>query len=65
MENEMFEGYKSYIVAFMVALIAVLEGIVGIDIPGAQMQSDWFNWVLAALGLGALRSSVAKAEAAK
>jgi hypothetical protein len=58
----MLNGYKSYIVAFFVAAIAILEGVFGIDIPGAQMQGDWVNWVLAALGLGALRNSVSKAD---
>lgn len=54
----MFQGYKTYIIAFFVAAIALIEGLAGIDIPGAQMQSDWINYVLAALGLGALRSAV-------
>jgi hypothetical protein len=54
----MLQGYKTYIVAAMVAAIAIVEGVFGIDIPGADVQADWFTYLLAALGLGALRSAV-------
>lgn len=54
----MLSGYKTYIVAAMVAAIAIMEGMLGIDIPGAEMQSDWLGFVLAALGLGALRNGM-------
>ncbi|MDP9137455.1 MAG: hypothetical protein M3N38_04675 [Pseudomonadota bacterium] len=54
----MLQGYKTYIVAAMVAAIALIEGLGGIDIPGASVQGDWFTYLLAALGLGALRSAV-------
>lgn len=53
----MLSGYKTYIVAAMVALIAVVEGILGVDIPGANVQSDWMMYIMSALGLGALRAS--------
>lgn len=56
----MLSGYKTYIVAGMVALIAVLEGMLGIDIPGAEAQSDWLGYIMAALGLTALRIGVNK-----
>jgi hypothetical protein len=56
-EIDMLQGYKTYIVAAMVAAIALIEGLGGIDIPGANVQSDWFTYILAALGLGALRSA--------
>lgn len=58
--NTMLSGSKTYIVAGMVALIAVLEGFLGIDIPGADMQADWMNYILGALGLGALRMGMSK-----
>lgn len=51
-------GYKTYIVSAMIVLIALVEGILGVDIPGAEMQGDWMNYVMAALGLGALRAAV-------
>ena len=54
----MLQGYKTYIVAIMMAAIALIEGLGGIDIPGANVQADWFTYLLAALGLGALRNAV-------
>jgi hypothetical protein len=53
----MLAGYKTYIVAFMVFAIAMLEGFFQIDIPGAQMDANWINYVLTAFGLGALRAA--------
>lgn len=53
----MLPGYKTYIVAAMVAAIAVCEGLLGIDIPGADMQGDWLTFLMTALGLGALRAA--------
>ncbi len=54
----MLQGYKTYVVALMVLAIALIEGVAGIDIPGAEVKGDWFTYILAALGLGALRSAV-------
>lgn len=54
----MLSGYKTYIIAAMVVAIAVIEGVLGIDIPGAEMQSDWLNWIAGAIGLGALRNGM-------
>lgn len=51
-------GWKTYAVAAVVALIAVMEGMLGVDIPGAEMQQDWLNYVAAALGLSALRNAI-------
>ena len=56
----MLTGYKTYIVSAMIVLIALVEGMLGVDIPGADMQADWMTHVLAALGLGALRAGVSK-----
>lgn len=56
-DKAMLSGYKTYIVAAMMGLIAVVEGLLGIDIPGAEMQGDWLTVLMAALGLGALRAS--------
>ncbi len=56
----MLQGYKTYIVVLMVVAIAVCEGILGIDIPGAEMQQDWVNYVLGALGFAGLRAGVGK-----
>lgn len=55
----MLSGYKTYIVAALVTIIAIVEAA-GIDIPGAEMQEDWINYVLLALGGAALRNGVSK-----
>jgi hypothetical protein len=54
----MLSGYKTYIVAFMLAAIALVEGALGIDIPGAEISQDWVLILMNALGLGALRSGL-------
>lgn len=54
------DGLKTYIVAFAMALIALSEGVLGIDIPGAEMQSNWIEYILGAAGLGTGRHAIAK-----
>lgn len=54
----MLSGWKTYIVVAVMAAIAVCEGVLGIDIPGAEMSNDWMTILLGSLGLGALRASV-------
>lgn len=54
------DGLKTYIVAFAMALIALSEGVLGVDIPGAEMQSNWIEYVLGAAGLGTGRHAIAK-----
>ena len=51
-------GYKTYVVALAVAAVAICEGLLGIDIPGAEMQQDWLTYLMTAFGLGALRHAV-------
>jgi len=58
----MLAGYKTYIVAALLALVGIVEGVLGLDIPGVQVDDNWFTILLGALGLGALRAGVAKAE---
>lgn len=56
----MLQGYKTYIIVVMVVAIALVEGVLGIDIPGAEMQQDWVNYVLGALGFAGLRAGIGK-----
>lgn len=53
-------GYKTYIVAAIgiVALLSVNVG--GITIPGMSPSPDWVAQLIGLLGLGALRSGIAK-----
>lgn len=60
------DGKKTYIVAGIVLLLAVVEGVLGYDIPGVDIApGDVINYVLSALGLGALGHKVDKARAGK
>lgn len=54
------DGMKTYIVAATVALVGISEGILGVDIPGAEMQENWIEMVLSAAGLGTMRHAIAK-----
>lgn len=54
------DGMKTYIVAATVALIGISEGVLGVDIPGAEMQENWIEMVLGAAGLGTVRHAIAK-----
>lgn len=53
----MLSGYKTYIVALLTAIIAIVEAT-GIDIPGAEMQQDWLNYLLLAFGGATLRHAM-------
>lgn len=53
---EWLEGKKTYIVAFVAALVGLLQGGFGVEIP------DWLNYVLAALGVTTMRAAIGKAE---
>lgn len=54
------DGMKTYIVALTIALVGISEGVLGVDIPGAEMQENWIEMVLGAAGLGTVRHAIAK-----
>ena len=56
----MFSGYKTFVVAAAVVFIGVVEGLLGFDIPGVTVGSDWVVWVLSGLGLGSMRDAIRK-----
>jgi hypothetical protein len=58
---DFLKGYKFYVLAVVVGAIGVSEGLLGVDIPGVEVGSDWLNWVLMSLGMGFGRAAVAKA----
>lgn len=53
----MLTGYKTYIMVAILVAIALAEGLLGIDIPGAEVQNDWLTIVGGALGLAGLRAA--------
>lgn len=52
-------GYKTYICAFLLAGVALMEGVMHIDVPGVDLAGNWFEVLLGSLGLGALRNAIA------
>ncbi len=52
-------GYKTYIVAVMVMLIAVIEGPLGIDLPGVDIGGSWFDYLMAGAFGATFRSALA------
>lgn len=52
------DGYKTYIVAGVMILVAIAEKGLGIDVPGVTLDNNWMLLILNALGLGALRSGI-------
>lgn len=56
----MLTNYKTYIVVAALIGVALVEGVAGIDIPGVQLEQNWVEVLLGALGLGALRAAIGK-----
>jgi hypothetical protein len=49
---EWLEGKRTYLVAFVAALVALLQGGFGVEIP------EWANYLLGALGITTLRAAL-------
>jgi|GEM_PF-763824 len=47
-------GYKMYITAAITVLVGLSEGLVGLDVPGVELQEDWLTAVLGGTGFAAL-----------
>ena len=58
----MINGYKTYIVAAVLAALAVAKHFLGWDVAGMAAENDWLAWLLGAAGLATLRHGVAKVE---
>lgn len=56
----MLAGYKTYLVAAMLAATVLLERGLGIDVPGIEVHDDWLLVLLNALGLGSLRAGIGR-----
>lgn len=60
MPNPTFAGYKTYLVAGFVVFVGVVEGLLGVDLPGVEVGDDWMQYVVSGLGLGSLRAAISK-----
>lgn len=54
------QGKKTYVVAVVVVVIGVTEGLLGIDVPGVFVGPDWLTWILTGLGLSSFRAAIGK-----
>ena len=60
--NWTLPNVKTYLVVALAVVVAVLESVIGIDIPGIDVSQDWLGSILAAAGLGGLRAAIGKAQ---
>ena len=57
------DGYKAYLLLAVAAAVVIVEGAMGLDVPGVVYESATGNWLndLWALAFGsAMRSALAK-----
>ena len=57
---EGLDGKKTFVLAGLVIAIGLAEGVMGWDVPGVDVGSDWVNYVLAGLGMGTFRDALKK-----
>lgn len=54
----MLKGYKTYVVAAVLAICVVVERGLGLDVPGVTVGNDWLVLLLNAAGLSTLRAGM-------
>lgn len=59
-EMIMLTGWKTYLAAAALALSGLLEGLLGVDIPGVTVADNWMILLFGALGLTGLRAAITK-----
>jgi hypothetical protein len=52
---EALKGKKTYIIAIIVIVVALVESVLKIDVPGVDVVNP-LEWILAAFGMSALRA---------
>ena len=58
--NWTLSGYKMYLAAALLAAVALSEGFFGLDVPGVQLEANWIEALIGALGLGGLKAALSK-----
>ena len=56
----MIDGNKTYLVAAFIVFVGVVEGMLGVDLPGIAIEGDWLQYIVVGLGLGSIRSAINK-----
>jgi len=58
---DFFDGKKVHLlVALPLAMVAIMEGWLGMDVPGVILEENWMEALWAALGISAGRDMVRK-----
>lgn len=57
---DLLPGKKTYITAILLGIVALLEGPLGVDIPGVTVADDWVVILLNSFGLGSLRAAFSR-----
>ena len=53
-------GYRTYLIVLVLVIAYLVEGVLGIDVPGVEVHGDLFQNILLALGLGTLRAGLGR-----
>jgi len=53
-------GKKTHLIGLIVVIIAVTEGLLGVDVPGFTVGADWLEWALGGSGLMSVRAALDK-----
>jgi hypothetical protein len=53
-------GWKTLLAVALMVLVAVAEGVLGIDVPAVNVADNWGTVLIEALGLGGIRAAIAK-----
>lgn len=61
---EALKGKKTYIVVAIFLACVAVEKLLGIDIPGFNVDGNWLEMTLAMLGIGGLRAAIPNTPAA-
>lgn len=58
--NWTLSGSKTYLAAALLAAVAIAEGFFNVDVPGVQLEANWLEALIGALGLSGLRAALSK-----
>lgn len=54
------KGLKTYLLVGLAVAVAVVEGFVGLDIPGVSLDENWLTVILGGSVIAALRSAIGR-----
>lgn len=54
------DGWKTHLLALLVVIIGVVEGLGLYDIPGVTVGDDWLMWIIGGTGAMTIRDALRK-----